>query len=152
MTASSKGRAIKWFPGLIAVFIGCVLWVIAAFVANDTRDFLRRAVSADGVVTRLNAGGAHPEVQFTAANGQTFEYPQGGAIGGYERGQRVRVLYISDDISNTACLDDPGALWFDAGIMAGLGLAFVFAGGFTIWRDSPRDLSERNRHVAHAQE
>jgi hypothetical protein len=71
-------------------------------------------------VERLNAGGTHPQIQFTTPAGDRVSYPQGGLIFGYEPGQTVRVLFEAHDPKGTAQIDAIGALWFDS-----IGLSFV---------------------------
>jgi hypothetical protein len=125
---------IKLLPGGFFAAIGVILLVVGSLIALSRRSFLDRAMQADGVVVRLNAGGSHPQVTFTAANGQTVSYPQGGLIWGYKEGDRVRVLYGADDPERTACIDAFGALWFVPVMLGFLGLAQVAAGLFAVFR------------------
>lgn len=96
------------------------------------RSFLQKALSAPGVVSSLNAGGSHPEIEFTTASGEKISYAQGGLIFGYRPGQNVRVLYHPEDPRLSACVDAFGALWFAPLILLGLGLAVLVVGGLSI--------------------
>lgn len=122
--------------GLFAVIgLGLMIGVIAWCVS--TARFIRTAARAPGVVTHLNAGGAHPEIKFTAASGKVVDYPQGGMIWGYHRGERVRVLYDPHRPSDSPVLDTIPALWFDQGMMLLLGLVFLSIGLWTAF--GPKD-------------
>jgi len=103
--------------------------LVAAVVTGiATNGFVGRAASAPGEVSRLNAGGSHPEIVFTAASGEKISYPQGGLIFGYRPGQKVRVLYSQEDPKGTARVDAFGALWFVPLMLFGLGLALIIGG------------------------
>lgn len=92
------------------------------------RRFVQAASRAPGVVSRLNAGGSHPEIRFPAASGEVVDYPQGGMIGGYHLGDRVSVLYDPRRPSDGPCVDAPGALWLNTGMLFGLGAVFTGVG------------------------
>lgn len=115
-------RALVFTPlGLFLLFI--TLWLV-----QNQLDFLAHAHRAEGHVSALNAGGNHPQIDFTDANGKTFSYPQNGFISGYEVGDRVTVLYRPEDPYVSAIIDSPGALWawsLGAGL---LGISFTAAG------------------------
>lgn len=116
--------------GLFAVVgLGLIIGVIAWCVS--TANFIRSAARAPGVVTRLNAGGSHPEIQFTVASGEVVTYPQGGIIWGYHTGERVWVLYDPRSPNSDPTLDTIPALWFDQGMMLLMGLVFLSIGLWT---------------------
>ena len=119
---------MKRHVGVFFTLIGLGLLVAAVLVGRSTLHFIRTALRAPGVVTRLNAGGSHPEVQFTARSGQVVSYPQGGEISGYQAGDRVTVLYDPRQPASTACTDVPGALWDAAGGLGFLGVVFFGVG------------------------
>jgi hypothetical protein len=108
--------------------IGAGLVFAGAATAVSRRSFALAATSATGVVTRLNAGGSHPEIEFTTAAGTKVTYPQGGLIFGYRPGQEVRVLYNQQDPARTACVATFGALWFVPLILCGVGIALLTGG------------------------
>ncbi len=113
--------------GVFAVVgLGLILGVCAWCVSNE--HFIRTAARAPGIVTKLNAGGSHPEISFTAASGEVVDYPQGGMILGYHAGQHVTVLYNPRDPSGSPCLDTIPALWFDQGMLLLMGLVFSSIG------------------------
>ena len=113
---------------IVLSIVGAGLILAAIVTGLATREFLGRAARAPGVVSRLNAGGSHPEIEFALPSGQTISYPQGGFIFGYKPGQRVQVLYASEDPARTARVDAFGALWFVPLLLAVLGLALATAG------------------------
>jgi hypothetical protein len=112
-------KAIVFFVVGVGLLIASVVTGIAL------RGFISRAVSAPGVVSRLNAGGSHPEIEFTTASGEMISYPQGGLIFGYRPGQKVRVLYAEDNPKGTAHVNSFGALWFTPLTLFGLGLGLM---------------------------
>jgi len=113
---------------LLISVIGIVLLVIASYILSNRLDFLDSALTADGVVSGLNAGGSHPEVAFSTVQGERISYPQGGFIFGYQAGQPVKVHYLAERPANSAVVDDPMALWATPGVLGGLGLIFLGAG------------------------
>ena len=106
----------------LGLTIGGCAWCLS------TANFIRSASQAPGIVTRLNAGGSHPEISFTAASGQVVDYPQGGMIWGYRTGQPVSILYNPRDPSDSPCLNTIPALWFFQGMTLLLGLIFSSTG------------------------
>jgi Protein of unknown function (DUF3592) len=116
--------------GVLFVLLGIGLLIAAVTFAARTHGFKRDAAAAEGVVVRLNAGGSHPQIEFTTAAGQTISYPQGGFLFGYQPGDRVRVLYSPGEPARTACVDAFGALWFTSLLLGAMGLCFVGGGLF----------------------
>jgi hypothetical protein len=114
--------------GAFFALIGLTLLVAAVLMARSTVRFTRTAARASGIVIALNAGGSHPEVQFTSKDGQRVRYPQGGMISGYRAGDRVTVLYDPRQPTSTACINAPGALWDGAGGLCLLGAVFLAVG------------------------
>jgi hypothetical protein len=111
---------------VICGLVGLSLLVIAGYMAYWRYEFLPQAQRAPGVVTKLNAGGSHPEIEFTSADNQVISYPQGGVIFGYEVGQPVQVLYLAEDPKMTAVIEDRGALWGIPVSLSFMGLAFIW--------------------------
>ena len=113
---------------ILPVSVGLALLVVAVILGARTRAFVLRATAAPGVVEYLNAGGSHPQIQFTTPAGVRVSYPQGGLIFGYKPGQAVRVLFEQHDPAGTAHLDAFGALWFDSIGLSFIGVMFLLAG------------------------
>ena len=111
----------------LGLAIGVVAWTVS------TAQFIKTAGHAPGIVSKLNAGGSHPEIVFTAASGQVVSYPQGGMIGGYKTGQHVSVLYNPHNPRLDPCLDTWAALWLDKLMLLGMGLVFLCIGGWQIF-------------------
>ena len=118
---------VKLFPGLFFVASGTILLVIAVVIALNERDFLLHAARAEGVVVTLNAGRAHPQVEFVDSHGVTHSFPAGGAIS-HGVHDRVRVAYRREDPSLSPELDEPGSTWFGARGAALIGLAHLVGG------------------------
>jgi hypothetical protein len=124
----SNDATIDLAKGWLFVVVGVVLVAGAIASGFSTREFVRNSSVAPGVVVSLNAGGSHPEIEFTPVSGDKVSYPQGGMIFGYQKGDRVRVLYNPKDPSADPCVDDFGALWFWSILPGLIGLAFAVAG------------------------
>lgn len=124
MPSSSRGdlpRALVFLP------LGLCLLLITVWMVQDRLGFLAQAQRAEGHVSALNAGGSHPQIDFTDATGQAISYPESGLIFGYAVGDPVTVFYSTEAPSRTAIIKDRGALW-GASLLAGV-LAIVFTAG-----------------------
>jgi hypothetical protein len=130
----AERRKPKLFRGIFFLGVSGVLLSISISTGMATRQFVREAAVATGVVTKLNAGGSHPDIEFTTPTGQKMSYAQGGWISGYKPGDRVRVLYRPADPHATASIDATGALWFAPGLTGLLGFAFILIGIVSIVR------------------
>jgi len=106
------------------MLIGVGLLVGAGFAGLERHRFVEAAERAQAVVPRLNAGGSHPQIEFTTASGQKVSYALGGLIFGYRPGDRVEVLYLPAE-PRKACIDAFGAKWFWPLMLAGLGVFFT---------------------------
>lgn len=107
--------------GIPPVLVGCLLLLVAAASAWSTRSFVRRATRATGVVVALNAGSAHPEIEFDLPSGEKVSFPAGGFIS-YSVGERPTVLYLPEAPFKGARLDHFGALWMRHIMLAAMGL------------------------------
>ncbi|HEY4185671.1 MAG TPA: DUF3592 domain-containing protein [Polyangia bacterium] len=112
----------------LATALGVLLLVAAALLAARTRAFVGSASAVSGVVAGLNAGGSHPQIEFTTPAGARVSYPQGGLIFGYRPGQPVRVLFDPRNPAGTARIDAIGALWFDTIGLSFVGVIFLIVG------------------------
>lgn len=126
VTPDSRPTAIAL--GLLFSLIGLVSLAFCGYEVKSRMDFLRVAQVAAGRVEHLNAGGSHPQVGFTTADGQQVSYPQNGLIFGYEKGEAVRVLYLPERAQATAVVDSTGALWGMTLLGALLGVFFIMGG------------------------
>lgn len=134
MAHSSQSRWLDILRSLFISLVGIVLLVIAGYLLSNRLEFLDNALTADGVVSGLNAGGSHPEIAFTSAQGEQISYPQGGFIFGYQTGQPVKVYYLAERPANSAVIDDRMALWATPGVVGGMGLIFLGAGLLGIFK------------------
>jgi hypothetical protein len=94
---------------LSMVWIGCLIALFSS--VEYTKAFLDAAVEIPGRIVALNAGGSHPQVEFTTRRGENISYAQGGWIGGYKVGDKVRVLYLEDSPRTSATIKRIGAIW-----------------------------------------
>lgn len=113
--------------GVLFLGIGALLVLASALWAGSTASFVAGAGSAPGKVVALNAGGSHPEIEFTPEGSTPVQYPQGGLIAGYAVGDDVQVLYAPDDPIR-ATIDNPGALYGFPLIGLAMGLIFASVG------------------------
>ena len=88
---------------------------------------------------KLNAGRAHPSIEFTPVGGGTVEFSGAGWID-YGVGDRVPVLYLKDPENPAEYqinIDTIGALWFNQFIGTYLGISFVLGGLFVKYGYKP---------------
>lgn len=131
MTMIEPGDLRSPVPAAVLMVVGCLALIITTFVIADKRQFLASAQRAPGVVERLSAGNAHPNIRFTSPQGRSIAFPEGGWISA-RKGQQVQVLFLAEDPERTACLDDPGAIWFGPSMLGGLGLLQLLGGGIAL--------------------
>ncbi|WP_162956732.1 type VI secretion system immunity protein Tsi4, partial [Pseudomonas aeruginosa] len=93
MTTSSGSRIGGLLHASLFSLLGLGLLLAGGFKTVERYHFLRTAQEAQGTVSALNAGGSHPQIDFTSVSGERISYPQGGFIFGYQVGEPVRVLY-----------------------------------------------------------
>jgi hypothetical protein len=117
--------------GALFPVIGVVLSIGAIVSGILTYRFIQMASRAEGTVIKLNAGRAHPEIQFLpAGESQVVKFSGSGAID-LGVGDKVGVLYIKDPALPSGysySVDTPGSLWFGTGILTFLGTTFSIVG------------------------
>lgn len=116
---------MNWLKAAVFGVVTVVMAIGAVVTAVGRTEFLRSSARAPGVVSKLNAGGSHPQVSFTVA-GLEMSFAQGGWIWGYEVGDQVTVLYDPENPHMTATIDSTGALWFATSFFAFMTLGFGF--------------------------
>ncbi|MET3674596.1 MULTISPECIES: DUF3592 domain-containing protein [unclassified Pseudomonas] len=115
---------------LVFIPLGLCLLSLTLWLVEDRLGFVAQAQRAQGNVSALNAGGSHPQIDFTDTTGNVISYPESGLIFGYAVGDQVGVLYRPEAPTATAIIDDRGALW-GASLLAGLfALVFTSGGGY----------------------
>jgi hypothetical protein len=112
----------------VFMVVGLVLLSYSVRSAPETRSFVLRATRAEGTVTKLNAGGSHPQIRFTTAEDRDISYPQGGLIFGLRPGEKVEVLFDAVNPCGTATVNAVGAVWFTALMLGMLGTVFLVTG------------------------
>jgi hypothetical protein len=125
---TSAARKVKWLPGIVFVLVGAALLVASMVLSQRTQTFLLQAVRAEGVVVDLSAGSQHPSITYALPSGEKLTFAAGGWLSGYHLQQRVHVLYLAETPTQSAQLDDPGALWFATRLTAFLGSAQLLVG------------------------
>ena len=121
----------RWFA-LVFLAVGCLVLLTLVFDIWSTRRFVSNATRADGVVIELNAGTAHPQVEFSLPSGEKVSFPANGFIS-YGMGKHAKVLYLPDDPYTSARLDDFGDLWTGKILQAVLGFVFLVVGVFKLF-------------------
>lgn len=136
MFADNHQESLKLerYSAWLGMVTSIVLFAISAYMGLARQTFLSGADIAPGMVISLNAGGAHPQIEFAAADGKTYRYPQGGMIYGYRAGQAVQVLYRHEDPRMTAVINDTGAIWGPAALIALMGLGFGVLSVLTFYK------------------
>jgi hypothetical protein len=119
-------RLDRMLIGLIFVGAGIITISVALLDVRSTWTFVERAQRAQGVVTGLYAGAAHPKVGFTTPAGDQITIA-GTGFTRHRTGDQVTVLYLPDAPEH-AKLDEPGVLWFSACMTSVLGLVLFLAG------------------------
>jgi hypothetical protein len=118
----------------------------------EQQEFLGRAAQAQAKVLRIEqrstttGTGSNRQtstsdcaiLEFTTASGETrgAEYTYGLLEASFEAGDTTLVHYSEQD-PDTVLVDGFGPLWLGYLIMLGMGLVFVFAGGFGYWMMAP---------------
>ena len=113
---------------VLTMSAGAILLVAAAVSAFQVSRFMAGALRGSGTVTRLNAGGSHPQIAFHAQTGSIISYPQGGMIAGFRVGQAVQVLYDAVDPSGTARVLSFGSSWGTSLMLATCGAVLLALG------------------------
>ncbi len=128
MPVEKADKLLTNLKRLLFAGVGIVLVIIAIVSGILTRRFIAHSAMAAGLVVKLNAGGSHPEIKFTTADGREIEYPQNGLIGGYQTGDKVTVLYDPEDPRQCE-VNSFGALWGITISLAIGGVIFISAAG-----------------------
>jgi hypothetical protein len=123
--------------GLAFIVLGVLLLVVAGAYTATQRSFQADAQHTDGTVVSLNAGPAHPNIEFTTPSGARVLFSDNGWIS-YRVHDHVTVLFDPEDAERSARIDDPGALWYGPCLAAGLGIAALLMGGLSLSRFGDR--------------
>ena len=114
--------------GPVFLVLGLALLVFGFRSALETHTFVRSAVRTEGIVSKLNAGELHPQIDFTTMNNMDISYPQGGLVFGLRPGEKVEVLFDAGNPAETATVNTVGAVWFTTLMLSGLGALSILMG------------------------
>lgn len=126
--------------GILFPYIGLGLLLAAILSTVLTSRFINDASKLEGKVIRLNAGGAHPVIQFQPPGEQPVKFSGSGFIN-YAVGDSVTVLYLKDAQTPAgfhAKIDTPGALWDGSIALTLLGGGFIIGGLYTRYLYKPQ--------------
>ena len=98
----------KW--DWITVLIGVAVMSLGIQFGKQEVDFYLHSTMTLGDVVKLNQGGYHPEVAFTASNGERISFP-GSSSYPVEVGDRIEVRYLQSDPRGNAKLNQPTKLF-----------------------------------------
>ena len=129
---TKSDQQIQKLIGTLFPLIGIALLVGTGVSIPVTNRFINTASRAEGTVIKLNAGRAHPSVEFTPVDGTKVEFSGQGWID-YGVGDRVPVLYLKDPENPAGyqiSIDTIGALWFGQFVGTWIGTGFVLSGLF----------------------
>ncbi|SAK54356.1 hypothetical protein AWB80_01977 [Caballeronia pedi] len=79
-----------------AIFVGCFCFVLQLPFLPSTLEFRLYSVVTYGTVVKLNAGGFHPEIEFTTSDGERVSFA-GSTTVHTEVGDRVEIRYRLKD-------------------------------------------------------
>lgn len=130
---------------ILFVVLGAIL-IFAGFRAvRESVGIVRHDSVASGFVSRLNAGGSHPQIQFRTGSGEIVSYPQGGMVFGYRKGEAVKVLYDPREPSAGPIVKAFWPLWGGALECGLFGTASLFYGATRLFAKFPVGLYWRGR-------
>ena len=121
---TNQNDALRQIKFWLFTGIGAAVMIASIVGAVFTRQFVGSAKSAAGVVMQLNAGGSHPQVEFTTDAGEVVSYAQNGMIANYRQGDAVEVLYNPQQ-PREAAVNNFWALWGFTILEFALGAVFV---------------------------
>lgn len=126
---ASKPLGQPWHSLLLALF-ALALFSASAYSYTLTRDFLRSARHATGVVVRNigSSDGIYPRVRFVDEAGQSHEFDSTlkSRPARFHEGERVQVAYLPHS-PQTASIEDFLELWFMSLITGVIGLCLASA-------------------------
>ena len=114
--------------GYLYLVLGILSIVGGLYVTKSTYDFIENALSAEGVVLELmqRDDSLYPKIEFQDYTGKshTFEANYGCSPACYKEQERVNILYLADEITNTE-INSFMALWLPSLLLLGVGSSFV---------------------------
>lgn len=119
--------------GTLFPILGTGLLLASIISTILTFRFIDEAERIAGKVVRLNAGGAHPVIEFKPQGEGVLRHYGSGFIY-YAVGDSVTVLYLKDPQSPAgfqARIDTPGALWDGTLVFIWLGGGLIVGGLYT---------------------
>jgi hypothetical protein len=109
------------------LLIGILIWVAETPFIPPIYEFVRSSSTATGTVVRLNAGGKHPQIEFTANNGQRVTFSGSSFLHFTEIGEQVDVRY-NPARPGQAFIDGIWSIWGWSVIASAVGFILALAG------------------------
>ena len=142
----------------IVLAVGVALLIGGGFWLQSTRDFMAKALSADGTVLRNEESDSsddspsyHAVIDFTDQSGRTITYTDsvGSSPPMYSTGDKVTVLY--DPLDSASAMIDRGIWnWLVPLLIAALGALLAGASAWSYLKRSRSSLSPGNADVTSA--
>ncbi|CAN0628136.1 conserved protein of unknown function [Burkholderia multivorans] len=107
--------------------IGIVLSIITAYCIISKIEFLMSSELATGKVVKLEFGSHHPEIEFSATNGQRYKV-SAGSRRSVAAGQTVEIRYAPHDPKMSATLNTVLDIWDYTIFVAVLSAAALITG------------------------
>jgi len=109
-----------------AVIIGCAIFALQLPFLPSTLEFRLYSVVTWGEVVKLNAGGFHPEIEFTTNDGRRMSFP-GSTTVRTEVGDRIEVRYRPSE-PRDAMVNNVFSVWGTHVYITGFSLIFIIGG------------------------
>lgn len=110
-----------------ALGIGIALSVITAYCIISKIEFLMASELTTGKVVKLEFGGHHPEIEFSAKNGKNYKV-SASSRWSVAVGQTVEIRYTTQDPKMSATLNTVLDIWYYTIFAAFLSAAAIITG------------------------
>jgi hypothetical protein len=109
----------------ILILVFSIVFMFSCFSVFTNWQFVQKATHTNGIVTALNAGDSHPQIEYSLPTSKQISYAQGGLIFGYKVGDSVNVLFFSEGkLNRRESINTFGAIYGFA-VLGGVGSLIV---------------------------